>query len=166
MLLLVCMKAALGDADQDQVLCKHLGRASPGCQLKSLTLQGMFPGQIWLLGQIYAGALWQHKTPFEAMRDWAMSKTREKAPKSQYALFVQDKDVAQGSSIAGHVFAMFPQMGSQIKILLFRCTKQFQYPSFHWVMEIQIRPWMKSTSFIPYTLNPLGRLLAACPKNT
>lgn len=22
----VCMKAALGDADQDQVLCKHLGR--------------------------------------------------------------------------------------------------------------------------------------------
>lgn len=69
MLFLVGMKAALRDADLDQVLCKHLGRGSPGFQLKCLSLQGMFLWQIWLLGQICAGALWQHKAPFQATQD-------------------------------------------------------------------------------------------------
>lgn len=39
LLLLVCMKAELGDANQDHVLCKCLGRASP----KSLILHGRNP---------------------------------------------------------------------------------------------------------------------------
>lgn len=39
LLLLICMKAELGDANQDHVLCKRLGRASP----KSLILHGRNP---------------------------------------------------------------------------------------------------------------------------
>lgn len=160
-MMLFAWKAALGDADQDQVLCKHLGRASPGCQLKSLSLQGIFPGQIWLLGQIF-GSTKLLLRPHE-IEPWAEQGKKNPNPNIHYLYKI--KTWLKGAALLAMPFVMLPQMGSQTKILLFWCTKQFQYPLFHWVMEIQIRPWMKSTSFISYTLNPLGRLLAACLKN-
>jgi len=45
------MKAAHGEANQDHVLCKCLGKASPGCQPEPPILPGRAPQQIPLLGQ-------------------------------------------------------------------------------------------------------------------
>lgn len=105
-------------------------RESQSWMIKSLSVQGMFPGQIWLLGQICAGPLWQHKAPFEATQDWAMSRTREKTPKSQYPLFVQDKDMAQGSSLAGRAFCDVPTNGISDKDLAFLMHKAISISSF------------------------------------
>lgn len=59
-----------------------------------------------------------------------MSRTREKNPKSQYPLFVQDKDMAQGSSIAGHAFCDAPTNGISDKDLAFLMHKAISISSF------------------------------------
>lgn len=120
------------------------------------------PGQMKLLGQAVLELFGSTELLLRPHKIEPWAKQGKKPPDPNIRYLCKIKTWLKGAALLPCLCDV-PQMGSQTKILLFWCTKQFQYPPFHWVMEIQIRPWFLNGKHQLYILHfkPTGKVVGS-----